>query len=80
MSEATADRVGRIVADVFGIDAKTVSLETSADDVETWDSFNIAILVLALEAEFQITLSPDEASELSSVRAIVATLAGKGVS
>lgn len=72
-------RVCNLVSDVFGLDPESVTLKTSHDTVEKWDSLNIVHLVMAVEAEFNVSISPDDAVDFLSVELICAILAEKGV-
>ena len=63
-----------LIAQVFQLPAEQVSLDSSPETVETWDSLQHLNLVLALEQEFAIQFTPEEIEELISVRAIVAVL------
>jgi acyl carrier protein len=61
------DRLSRTIAQVFDVAPETISHETSPDVVESWDSFGHLNLVMALEDEFGITLSPEDAIAMRSV-------------
>lgn len=78
MSASLEDRVRRVVSDVFGVPLGRVTATTSRDDVETWDSVNVVNLLMALEGEFGVSISIDEAADLMSVPIIVALLVEKG--
>lgn len=77
MPESLQSRVMNVVADVFGLDRSQVSLKTTKDEVETWDSLNIMHLVIAIESEFAVVLEPEEAGEFLSVEIICAILEEK---
>lgn len=74
-----ADRVSMVIASVFGVDASAVTDEDSPDSIDGWDSMNHLKLVMALEGEFEISLSPSESEEMLSVKLIRMILAEKGV-
>jgi acyl carrier protein len=69
-------RVCRLVGDVLGQD---VTVESSQDTVDNWDSVNIINMMVAFETEFGVTFTPEDAAEMLSVRVIVAALREKGV-
>ena len=70
-------RVCEIVESVLG---ESISIESSQDTVENWDSANVINMLIAFESEFGgVTFSTDEAAELRSVRQIVQALREKGV-
>ncbi len=72
------DRVKKIVAAVFGIPIDSVDDESNADTIEKWESLSHINLILAIEAEFAVSLSPEEAMEMLSVKLIRMTLEDKG--
>ena len=70
--------LSEIFADVFehvGI----LTLDTSPDDVERWDSLQHLALVRALEEKYELRLSMDEMVEIYSVRGIESVLSRHGV-
>lgn len=69
------DRTIQVVADVFGLEANSVTMQTSHDNVDNWDSLNMINLMIALEAEFGISIDIDKVSEMLSVELIVEILA-----
>ena len=79
MPELLEKRVREIIASVFNVPIEQIDITTSYDMIKNWDSANIINLMLALESEFGITLSVDEATNLLSVQAILDILHKKGV-
>jgi len=73
------DRLKAVVASVLRIPVTSVTDDTSPDVVKTWDSLAHLNLVMALEVEFQIALSPEDAMEMLSVGLIRAILKERGV-
>jgi len=47
-----ADSIRQIAGDVFKVPVEGVSLSSSPDTIESWDSMHHLELVLALEQEF----------------------------
>ncbi|MBI2167193.1 MAG: acyl carrier protein [Candidatus Omnitrophica bacterium] len=47
-----------------------ISLETRMEDIENWDSLTFIDIVLAVEEEFGLKISPELAQEMVSVEAI----------
>jgi acyl carrier protein len=72
------DTIRRVIADVFAVDASSVTLDASPQTIEAWDSMGHLNLVLALEQEFGAQFSPEEIAAMTSVRAIEAVLLTKG--
>jgi len=71
MADDTLDRVRQLVADILDMPLPAVDLETSYDDVPAWDSLNIVKLAMAVESEFRVPISPDDAVNFTSVKAIL---------
>lgn len=63
----TADRIQRLVADIFGVPLAEVTPDSSPDTLADWDSLRHLNLVLALEQEFSIQFTPEEIEQLLSV-------------
>ncbi len=80
MADPVEQRTCQVVADVFGLDPGEVTLATSHETVEGWDSLNMLNILMAIEGEFGVTIAPEEAAEFVSVQRIVAVLRGKRVS
>ena len=72
-----ADRISQIVASVLDLSAEQVADDTSPDTVPAWDSMAHMNLVMSLESEFGISLLPEDAMEMLSVRLIRLILAEK---
>ena len=65
------DRVCAIVARVLKVPVSSVTLASSPDTLETWDSLQHLQIVLALEEELGVEFSVDEIGALQSVEAII---------
>lgn len=63
-------RVLAIAADVFQVPEARLGPASSPDTVESWDSLHHLELVLALEQEFGIQISPEEIEQLLSIELI----------
>ena len=72
MSESTIDRVVKVAAEVFDIGPSVVTKDSSPDSIEEWDSMAHVRLIVALEKEFEITISPDDAVDFETVGMISA--------
>ncbi len=60
-----------ILAELLRVDVADISSEKTADDFATWDSLAIINIALAVESEFDISLTPEQISEFNSVANIV---------
>ena len=76
---STGDRLYKLLADVLGLDRSTLSDSSSPHNVEEWDSFNHLMVVAAIENEFQIHVTIDEAIGMKSVAIIRDYLRAKGL-
>jgi len=70
--------LGAIFADIFQY-TEPLTLETSADDIATWDSLQHIALIRTLEMTYSIRLSMDEMMEIRSVGDIENVLRRHGV-
>ena len=61
------DQVQSIFQDVFDDDELEVTAETTAADVEEWDSLMHVTLILEIESTFQIRFSSGDVANLQSV-------------
>jgi acyl carrier protein len=67
MSDEHLKRVQEIMVDVFDEDDLTVTRDTSADDVEDWDSLSHIRLMVAVEREFGVKFTNAEIEQLQKV-------------
>jgi acyl carrier protein len=77
MSADILNQVRVIAADVFAVDAKTLSADSSPEQVEAWDSVQHLNLVLALEEKYRIQFEPEEMEGMNNLGRIAALLAAK---
>jgi acyl carrier protein len=78
MNELLESRVQRIFSDVFSLSVDQLHVEASPETVSTWDSLNHLNLVLALEQEFGVQFTPEEATEgMASLGKVIALLKDK---
>lgn len=68
-----------ILSNVLGIDAQSITPETSPDTVSSWDSFNGLMLVSELESAYDISFTTDEVLEVKKVADIQRALQKHGV-
>lgn len=76
MNEDVKSRMCHVIGSVLGVPPSAVLENTSQETIEGWDSLAHVHLVMALEAEFAVSFSLEQALELTSVPAIYAALAG----
>lgn len=61
------NRLYTVFSKVFGKEVTFFSEESSPDTVENWDSMNHLNLVVALEEEFQLSITPEDVMDMKSV-------------
>lgn len=69
--EMIYQRVNEIFRDIFDDEDLTVSAETTAADIEGWDSLVHVNLVISIEKQFGIKFKMEEFSTLRNVGAMV---------
>ena len=70
-------RLARIFSQVLPLSGGTDPRHAAIDTVDGWDSVVHINLILAVEQEFRVTLTPEEASNAVSFEAMRDTVAGK---
>lgn len=68
------DKLKQVLANTFEIGSELINEDTSVDTVETWDSLKHLNLILALEAEFDVTFSEEQTVEMLNYPLIKAVL------
>jgi acyl carrier protein len=69
--------VAQIVRDVLELPALTVTDATTANDVESWDSFNQVNIVVGVEARFGVKFQTAEFETLRNVGMLVTLIQKK---
>lgn len=59
------------MADVFECDPAKIKPDSTPDTLEAWDSLRLLDLILAIEQQAQIEISPDRLEDMMSVPAIL---------
>ena len=80
MSDVSDDietRVRGYVAEQLKVPVERITRETTADDVEGWDSMAHAEIVLGLEDEYGVEFDPAELVSMEDVGALVDAIAAK---
>ncbi len=73
------DRLCQVAEGTFGLPANSLSDESSPMTVSAWDSLGHLNLVLAIEAEFGVSFSPDDIINFGSLSAVRGALRSRGV-
>jgi acyl carrier protein len=77
MTIATSETVQRILADILSLPVEGVTMESSPEDLNRWDSLQHLNFVLAVEQEFDVVFKPEEIEKITSVKAMVDLLGVK---
>lgn len=64
-------RLDTLFRDVIGEDDITLKPDTTADDIEGWDSVTHISIIVGIETEFHIKFRNDEMEELKNVGEMV---------
>ncbi|MBR5406925.1 MAG: acyl carrier protein [Lachnospiraceae bacterium] len=64
---STQERLQEVFRDVFDDEEIIIGNETTADDIEGWDSLSHVALIVAVQDEFDIKFSIVETSALKNV-------------
>jgi acyl carrier protein len=75
--DETLSQVRATMEDVFDIDDLQVTPQTTADDVEEWDSLSHIRLIVALERKFKIRFKTAEIEGLENVGDLVQLIGTK---
>jgi acyl carrier protein len=69
--------IQQIMQEYFDDDDLVIGPETTAEDVEAWDSMNHLNIIIALEQRFKIKFLTSEVEALHNVGDLVSTIGGK---
>ncbi len=64
------DTLKQVMATMLKVDASDINAESSMDNMPNWDSLRHMNLVLALEEEFRVTISDEDAGNITSYKLI----------
>lgn len=66
-----------IMADTFDLDSVDITPETTAADIEEWDSLSHIRLIVAIEREFGIKFSNAEIEDMNNVGDLMSAIRKK---
>ena len=70
-------KLTELFRELFADDSIVLTPETTATDIEGWDSFNHISVIVAVETRFGIKMSTGEIDKLANVGALVAAVEAK---
>lgn len=73
----TKDRLQEVFRTVFEDDDIEISNETTADDIDAWDSLTHVQLIVSVEKEFSLKFSTVEVMKLKNVGDFIALIEKK---
>jgi acyl carrier protein len=71
------DRLTDLFRELFADDAIVLTPQTTANDIEGWDSFNHISVIVAVETRFGVKMTTAELEGLANVGALVAAIESK---
>jgi acyl carrier protein len=71
------DKLNELFRELFADDAIVLNPETTADDIEGWDSFNHLSVIVAVETRFGVKMKTSEIEKLANVGALVSAIESK---
>lgn len=76
-AEEVLSEVQDIMRDVFDLDDLVITPDTSAEDVEEWDSLSHVRLIVAIERKFKFKFTNSEIDSLKNVGDLVKVIQSK---
>jgi acyl carrier protein len=76
--EEVVDRLNYIFRDIFDDDHISVTGDTTAADIDGWDSLAHITLILGVEREFRIKMSAAEVGSLKNVGQMIDLIVARG--
>ena len=71
------NKLKQVVSDILEVNIDDINENSSPDNIEKWDSLSHIKLVMAIEAEFNVKLTPEDMMDMLSVKLIKMILAEK---
>jgi acyl carrier protein len=63
-------KLKKVISNILDVSINEINDDSSPDNIEQWDSFSHLNLVMAIEAEFDVKLTPEDAMDMLSVKLI----------
>ena len=64
------EKLKQVVSDILAVDIDNIDENSSSDNIDQWDSLSHIRLVMAIEMEFKVKLTPDDMMDMLSVKLI----------
>ena len=75
--EEILNKICEILKEIFDDDSLTINFNTTANDVDDWDSLNHINIISTIESEFDVDFSMEEVLNFKNVGDIVDKIAEK---
>lgn len=72
------DRVFKVISQVMDVPPESVNEDSSPDTIANWDSLHHMNLVLALEEEFNVQFTDEQAVSMLNAKLVILTLEEAG--
>lgn len=63
-------KLKEVISNVLGVPIDLINDNSSPDSIDKWDSLSHLNLVMAIEAEFDVKLTPEDSMDMLSVKLI----------
>ncbi len=63
-------KLKEVISNVLGVSIDIINDNSSPDNIDKWDSLSHLNLVMAIEAEFDVELTPEDSMDMLSVKLI----------
>ena len=70
-------KLKEVISNVLGVPINEINDSSNSDSLDNWDSLSHINLVLAIEAEFDVALTPEDYMDMLSVKSITMILEGR---
>lgn len=63
-------KLKEVISNVLGVPIDLINDNSSPDSIDKWDSLSHLNLIMAIEAEFDVKLTPEDSMDMLSVKLI----------
>lgn len=79
MDQFSSEQLKTIIAEILGVSATKINAGSGMQTTERWDSFAVVNLVVAIELETGVEVSPEELENFTTFSGILQLLDSKGI-
>ena len=70
-------KLKEVLSNVLGVSIEEINDDSSPDSLDQWDSLSHIKLVMAIESEFEVELSPEDSMDMLSVKLQLENIKGE---